>query len=179
MEKKEYDFLFGIILMVLGLAVIWESIRIWIDVGDEFTQSPGLMPAVLGAGLSVAALSLVIESYSAEGKAVFSKLGQGFASLFGNNAAEARNFTTVLLAMGFFTFILMPNMPFWLSSFIFMIYTMVLAGARKPLVIFLIAAGVSIAMVIIFEVIFRVPLPTSPVMDAFFRNFFGTIRNLF
>lgn len=179
MEKKEYDLLFGCFLVLLGTGVILESVAMWRDVGGDFIESPGLMPSVLGVGLVVASLMLVSQSLSGNGREVCCRLRDACMKMFTKYRKETVSFCTVMLALGLFTFVLMPNMPFWLSSFIFMVYTMYLAGARKKIQIVSIAVGVSAALQIIFEVIFRVPLPTNPAMDAFFRGVIATARNLF
>lgn len=179
MEKKEYDLLFGGFLVFLGAGVILESVRMWRDIGGDFIESPGLMPSVLGTGLVVASLVLVFQSLSGNGKEVCCRLRDACAGAFTEHRKKTVNLCAVMLALGLFTFVFMPNMPFWLSSFIFMVYTMYLAGARKKIQIVAIAASVSGALQIIFEVIFRVPLPTNPAMDALFRSVIATVRNLF
>lgn len=179
MEKKEYDLLFGCFLVLLGTGVILESVSMWRDVGGDFIESPGLMPSVLGAGLVVASLTLVVRSLSEGGREVCCRLRDACVDAVTKHRKKTVSFCAVMLALGLFTFVLMPNMPFWLSSFIFMVYTMYLAGARKIILIVSIAAGVSAALQIIFEIIFRVPLPSSPAMDAFFRGVIAAVRNLF
>ncbi len=180
MERKKYDFLSGILLAFLGIAVVWESYRMWLDVGGEFVESPGLMPAVLGGLLIIAALVLASQSFQeAGGRAVFANLKNGFMSLFGKNRRFAKDFSIVLIAVGFFTFILLPNLPFWLSSFIFMVYTMFLAGARKLWLVLVSAAGVSAVIQLIFEKIFRVPLPSSHEADVFLSPFYAFLKSLF
>ena len=180
MEKKEYDFLAGIVLMILGVAIVGESIRMWQDVEGDFNQSPGLMPGMLGGCLIVAALVLTMQSWREAGRgAVFGKLAAGFSSLFGANRKFTKDYAIVMAAVAFFTFVLLPNLPFWLSSFIFMVYTMLLAGAKKLWIVLVASAGVSGAIQLVFEKIFRVPLPTSPEADTFFRGIFSSISNIF
>ena len=172
MEKKGCDFVSGIVLIILGIAVTLESVRIWHDVGGDFIESPGLMPATLAVFLIIASLTMTVRSFVRGGKsAMFGELKESISTVFVEHRKFARDLLVVIGFLAFFTFILLPSLPFWLSSFLFMIGMMKIAGAKKNWIIALASVVTSASLHIIFEVLFRVPLPTAHWFNSMLTNF--------
>lgn len=64
-----------------------------------------------------------------------------------------------VLIMALYTFVLLSFLPFWLSSLIFMIILMLYLKAESPVKILVISGGAVALIVLLFQVLFRVPLP--------------------
>jgi hypothetical protein len=74
-------------------------------------------------------------------------------------AKSDREMLLGILILAGYTFILVPKLPFWLSGLIFLIFIMGVLNATS-LVKAAIIAGVTVgSIVVIFEVMFHVPLP--------------------
>ena len=57
---KDNDWMPGIVWLVLGLAVIWGSLRL--KLGGFVSPGPGLMPFILGIGLTLCSLFVLIQT---------------------------------------------------------------------------------------------------------------------
>ena len=72
MTRKLKDFVFSIILILLGSYVIIEGMNIYHKAAQkpykvtQFTVSPGFMPVLLGIALTITALLLLISSFKGE-----------------------------------------------------------------------------------------------------------------
>jgi putative tricarboxylic transport membrane protein len=58
---KDNDWIPGTVWLVLGLAVLWGSVRL--KLGSLVNPGPGLMPFILGAGLTICSLFVLIQTH--------------------------------------------------------------------------------------------------------------------
>ena len=157
-RRIHLDFITGAVLILLSLYVLGESIRMHGEVGGPFYASPGMLPTVLGTFLLITALLLFKRSI---------KLN----TLLGNireiktwikESSETQSIKEMLIGMAIlavYVFILAPTFPFWISSLIFLVFCMGALNATSMPKILAISALTVGSIVLLFQVIFHVPLP--------------------
>ncbi len=159
MEKQShFDFVTSIGLMILSLVMIVDSYRMAIDVGGPLYASPGMLPMILALLLLLTSAMLLRRSIRSGG---FGKNLAGFLSWFKDfrNSRKAREMMLGALILALYTFIMVPRLPFWMSTSIFMILLMAILKATSITKSMLITALVVGSIYGIFQVIFHVPLP--------------------
>ena len=72
---------------------------------------------------------------------------------------ETQNMLKGIAILAIFTFFLLPRFPFLLASVIFMFVLMKVMDAGSNLKIGVIALTVSVSVYVLFQVIFKIPLP--------------------
>ena len=157
-QRTHFDFVASIVLMLLALAVLFDSYRMGIDAGGPLYASPGMLPMVLAILLLFTSFRLFRRSVRAN----------GFAGNTGEFSAWLRNFVRSTLArellvgslaLALYTFALAPRLPFWASTSIFMIGLMAVLKATSLIRSVLITAVVVGSLYAVFQAIFHVPLP--------------------
>lgn len=157
-EKKYLDFLGGLALMVLSVAIIIASILMHLESGEVLYLSPGLMPLILGVALLFCSIVYFAQSLKDGG---FSVRLQETKEWFHRTVSDKTTHSMAIgvLIMALYTFVLLSFLPFWLSSLIFMIILMLYLKAESPVKILVISGGAVALIVLLFQVLFRVPLP--------------------
>ena len=169
MDKKTKDSVFAVILIVLGVYVVWEGLAMVSRASEppyrieQFRNSPGMLPVVLGAGLIFFSLLLLAGALRGETHPVSSlrtHLKTG-SIRFGRALGEidVRSMTVSVVIMAIYTFFVLGNVPFWLGALAFLAGLMLFLRAGKLWVI-LTASAVSVALIIIlFQNFFKTVLP--------------------
>jgi putative tricarboxylic transport membrane protein len=159
------DLVTSIVLLALGLATMVESWRMprFEDVGADVWSSPGVVPGLLGAALSLMALILLLRSVAALRRPAGGPGGDGAGEGGWGRAALAVGLCLVY-AVG-----LVGRVPFWLATFLFAFafvtaFDLLAAGPRPPvarivLVAALVAAATAVAVPAVFQSVFLVRLP--------------------
>ena len=167
MTKKLKDFVFSIILILLGVYVIVEGINIYHKADQkpykvtQFTVSPGFMPVLLGIALTVTALLLLISSFKGE------KFGEALANrkteliTWSKTAfnADVLNMTIGCVLMFIYTFFLVQWLPFWLASIIFLIAMFLFLRIGKVWKAVVLAVLVVALIVLLFKYGFGAAMP--------------------
>ena len=157
-EKKYLDFLGGLVLLMLSVIIIIASVLMHIKSGEAFYLSPGLMPMILGIALLFCSLFYFAESLKDGGfSARICETREWFHAVVSDKTTHSMAVGVIIMAV--YTFLLMSFLPFWLSSLIFMIILMGYLKAESPVKILLISGGAVALIVLLFQVLFRVPLP--------------------
>jgi putative tricarboxylic transport membrane protein len=159
------DLLAAIVLVLLGLAVVylsWTMNRLEARHIHPATI-PGLVPLILGAGLTLCGSLLAIRSIRLGQPGAWAGLWQTLIS------PQAVRASTVLAMALVYTLVLVGRMPFWLASAIFifafiLVFETVLAETRQPIVRTLFWAAFvaivgSLFVYVVFQRIFLVRLP--------------------
>lgn len=157
-ERKRFDFLSSIIMFALSVYVIIAGIGIYHKAGKLFYISPALVPTMLGAVLCLLSVVLFLGSLRDGGiSARVTEIKSYFSGIF-QNKNTMRMLTGVLL-MALYTFVLLDLLPFWLSTFLFVLLLMFFLDAGSLTKILAITVLCSALIVLLFQVCFRVPLP--------------------
>lgn len=153
-----FDFITSVVLILLSLAVMFESIRMAADVGGFLYASPGMMPMVLAILLLFTGVLLLKRSVRDRGAGQhcvdFAQWVHTFCK-----SKPAQEMLTGGLALALYTFVLLPRLPFVVSTAIFLMFVMGMLNATSLVKNALITAGVVGGIYAVFQLIFHVPLP--------------------
>ncbi|QIK73414.1 tripartite tricarboxylate transporter TctB family protein [Propioniciclava coleopterorum] len=157
-RNRRLNFLSSIVLIALSVAITVGSIYILTASRASFIASPGLMPLMLGLALLGMSLALFVQSLRDGG--VPARVAESRAWFAEIAAAPGARTTVIGLAiMALYAFVLMPFLPFWAASLIFMIGMLAFLRAARWWVILILSVGVVGLVYLIFQILFRVPLP--------------------
>lgn len=155
---RPLDFVTSIILFLISIFIVWESMHINQEVGGPIYSSPGLMPLFLGFMMLLCSVLLFIRSVKKVGiSGNLRDFKDWFAATM--KTGDTTNILMGIGALAVFTFILLPRLPFLLSSFIFLVLLMKILKAGSYLKITIISIIVSVSVFTLFQIIFKVPLP--------------------
>lgn len=158
-DMKHLDFITSIVVMALAVYVAHQSNQFFIrSPREHFYASPGFMPAIIATALFLLGLSLFIQSLKDSSiKKNFIRLVE--ATPNGLKSARFKNTVIGLAIFALYIFVLLRFLPFWLASIIVLFSCFMYLKAAKPLksaIIAILSAG---AIVLIFQELFRVPMP--------------------
>ena len=164
MEKKCKDFVFSVVLTVLGIYVTVEGYRIYAYAAkppyriEQLSISPGFLPIILGVLLFVLSLVMMVKSLQDGGiRTRFAELKSWAGPTFRNKNVHSMAIGIVIMAV--YTYLLMGFLPFWASTFIFLAGLMFYLRAGKWWKIIAVSAGSIILVILLFEVCFNAALP--------------------
>ncbi|MBE6906472.1 MAG: tripartite tricarboxylate transporter TctB family protein [Ruminococcaceae bacterium] len=157
-ERRRFDFLSSIIMFALSVYVILAGIGIYHKAGKLFYVSPALVPTMLGFMLCLLSVILFLSSIKDGGISVRIAEVKNYFSGILKDKNTMRMLIGVLL-MALYTFVLLDLLPFWLSTFLFMLLLMFFLDAGSLTKILVITVLCSALIVLLFQVCFRVPLP--------------------
>lgn len=157
-EKKHLDFISAVALIIFSAAIILSSIQMYNKAGEIMYLSPALMPLILGIALLFCSVIYLAESLKDGGvRTRWNEFTAWFKPVLKDDTVHGMVIGVVIMAV--YTFVLMSFLPFWISSIIFIIALMLYLKAASPARIALIAVGAVGLIVLLFQVLFRVPLP--------------------
>ncbi|MDR3259501.1 MAG: tripartite tricarboxylate transporter TctB family protein [Fusobacteriaceae bacterium] len=157
-ENKHLDLLASIVLIAVSLFILISGYGIHTDSKEHISVSPGLLPLILGFALLLCSIIQAFRCMKDIG------LYKGISQIIDWARARAKEENTKrmligTIILGIYTFILLSFLPFWLASIIFMIILMLYLKAASLLKIVIISGTSVGAIVILFQILFRVPLP--------------------
>lgn len=157
-EKKHLDFISSVVLILFSFAVILGSISMYQKAGEVLYLSPALMPLILGIallGCSVVSFCGSIKEYGVSGR--IREAVCWFSGIVKEETTKGMLRGTLIMFA--YVFVLLKFLPFWISSILFICILMFTMKAEKPVKIGLLAVGSVGLIVLLFQVLFRVPLP--------------------
>lgn len=156
--RKLFDFMASVVLIALGVFVVVSGYAITEDSGAVFYDAPGFLPIILGFALSGCSAILLLSSLRDGGLgARLSELGTWSGKKL--RSKDTATSSVGILLMFVYSFLLFKLIPFWISSFIFLVGVMAYLKATKLIKGILISACTVAAIVLFFQVGFRVQLP--------------------
>ena len=167
MAKKLKDFVFSIILILLGSYVIIEGMNIYHKAAEkpykitQFSVSPGFLPVLLGIALVITSFILLVQSFKGE---TFSEALSNRKSEFTEWTKTAFNSNVLNMAIGcimmfIYTFFLMEWLPFWAASVIFLLAMFVFLRIGKVWKSVVLSVLVVALIVLLFKYGFGAALP--------------------
>ncbi|ABX40984.1 tripartite tricarboxylate transporter TctB family protein [Lachnoclostridium phytofermentans] len=155
---KQFDFLTSIILMAASIYVIVSGFGIYKKAGEPMYVSPGLLPIILGFAMILCCIFLMISSLKGSSiKSRINELKEWFSANYKEHTIISMIVGTII--MGIYTFVLLSIFPFWLASIIFIAFLMIYLNAASLVKILLTSIGAVGGIILIFQIIFRIPLP--------------------
>ena len=174
MDRKHVDFLSALIFMGLSVYVIFEGRRYYQAIQARgaivFHESPGFLPVIIGTAMLVCSILLLVRSIKG------GALGENLQKIK-TAAVDLVKMPTIHKAiigcswMGLYIFVLLRAWGFVTASVIFLVIFMAflqfekLRSSTKKGIFILFAKYTSISVIsvgftyVMFQVIFRVPLP--------------------
>ena len=157
-NMEHLDFITSIVLMLVCIGVIVTAHGYYVKSGKAFYASPGFMPIIIAGSLFLLSLSLMRQSLKADSvKGLFSRLCKAVPG--GLKSLRFKNSVIGLLIFAAYIFILMRFLPFWLASLIFVFVCYIHLKAAKPIksaIISVLSVG---GIVLLFQIVFHVPMP--------------------
>ncbi len=160
-EKKpgmpRADFIMGIILMLFGVVVVHQSLRLPTFEKDwgGFYAAPGFVPLILGVVIFGLSLILFIRALRAGGHRVIPS--QEKLREFVKSPAVHRWCLAMIYSWGFF--FILGHVYFFVAAFLVLFAYLATFSKQKLWISAVIAVGASGAIYLIFSKIFLVPLP--------------------
>lgn len=152
------NFISSTLLAVLSVAILVGSVNIHSNAGEPLHTSPALLPGILGGVLLLC--SLLLFRQSARGAGVRTRLSQATSWLAElTRHPDTRTSLIGLLLMAVYTFVLIGALQFWAASLIFAIAMLVFLKALPWYWVLVISGATVGAIVVLFSVVFNVPLP--------------------
>ncbi|MGC5615986.1 tripartite tricarboxylate transporter TctB family protein [Georgenia sp. Z1491] len=146
------------LLTVLSLAILAGSVGIHNRTAEPLHSSPALMPALLGGALLVASLLLLRQSVRGAGVRARSREAVSWLAGVARHP-DTRTTVVGLLLMAIYTFVLVHVLQFWAASLIFAIAMLAFLRAVRWYWVLVISAATVGAIVVLFTVVFNIPLP--------------------
>ena len=169
MDKKTKDFWFSCFLALFSLFAVISGYQIVHEASlppyniDSFVLSPGLLPVVLGYVLLFCSVILWIQSVRSElsiGESVRNHIHETKKWLESLKGNENVVYTLGgLLIVAFYTFVLLANFSFVVSSLIFLIALMLFLRSTNLWKIVIISVVTIALLVLLFQVCFNTVLP--------------------
>ena len=158
-DMKHLDFVTSLVILGVSIFVLHYSQGLFQrSPREEFYATPGFMPTIIAVALFLLGLKLLSQSLSKTSlKEIFGRLAE--ATPRGLKSARFRNTVIGLLIFGVYIFVLLRNLPFWLSSILVLLGCFMYLKAAKPLKSAIIAIASAVGIVLLFQEVFRVPLP--------------------
>lgn len=157
-EKKYIDFMGAAALLVFAVAVILGSVRLYFAAGEPMYLSPGLLPLILGVALLFTGILYLADSLKKGGLGARRReIREWFKQTAGDS--QVHRMMAGVLIMAIYIYLLLSFLPFWLASLIFMAGLMLYLKSASLVYILVISAAAVAFIVILFQVLFRVPLP--------------------
>ena len=160
--KEHLDFLTSIVLFAICIAAIILSVGYWKASKAAFYASPGFMPIIVSSGLAL--LSAIQFFNSLKGSSVSERWTQvAYAIPAGLRSPKVWRAAGGLAIFAIYIFVLLGRLPFWLASFLALFVSLLYLNWKKEVTAILklaVIAALSIAgVVVLFQVIFSVPMP--------------------
>lgn len=155
---RQLDFLSAICLFLIAGYIMWESWIIHINVGGPLYSSPGFLTLFLGSMLMLTSVLLFTRTLKNVGIAENIQAVKSWFGLFVRRT-DTQNMLKGIAILAIFTFFLLPRFPFLLASMIFMFALMKIMDAGSTIKIALVSSTVSVCVFVLFQVIFKIPLP--------------------
>lgn len=152
------NFIGSLVLTLFSIAVLWGSVNIYLRAEEPVHSSPGLMPGMLGVALLLCSLLLFRQSVKDDG--VRTRLAEAKDWIVDlARHTDTRNTVIGIALMAVYTFVLVHVLQFWVASLIFTVAMLGFLRATKWYLVLLISGLTVGGIVLLFSVVFNVPLP--------------------
>jgi hypothetical protein len=145
-EMRIADLIGGVIVLLLGLAVIYFSSQL--EYYSEFGPGPGFLPLWVGICITICAVALIVNLLRKHGKA---------GAFFKPKTKEGLKILLLIIA----TFLLLPVFGFSIGFGLFAGVTMRVMGKHRWVGCTLTAIGIALGIRFVFAQWLSIPLPTG------------------
>lgn len=164
MDNKQKDFIISLALMALGVYATVGGVKIYLKAAKPpynitaLSISPGLLPIILGALLTILSILLFIKSLKD------SSLGSRLSTLALWFKGVTKNHDILMMSggmaiMAIYAFFIVGLLPYWAGSALFLIALMFFLRAARPHKIVAVSLIAVALVILLFQVGFNVSLP--------------------
>ena len=157
-DIKHLDFITSLVLMGISIYTVITSYGYYVRSRKEFYISPGFMPVIIAAALFLLAITLMRQSLNESSiKECLGRLREAIPR--GLKSLRFRNTVIGLAIFAVYIYVLIRLLPFWLASLILLFACFMYlkaAGIDKSAIISILSVA---GIVLLFQIIFRVPMP--------------------
>ena len=157
-DMKHLDFITSLVVMGVAIYTAVTAYGYYVKARTQFYASPGFMPTIIAGALFLLALYLMVQSLN---KSSVKELVSRICEALPRGLKSAR-FKNTIIGLAFFAvyiYVLLRFLPFWLASIILLFACFVYLKAAKLVKSAVIAILSAVGIVLLFQVIFRVPMP--------------------
>lgn len=159
------EFLAGVVCWAVSIYVMCCSITFWKeDYVEEFYYSSGLMPMIIGIAMFIISLCYIIRTLKEHPfKECLTDI-KNFAVDF-VKSDYVHKALIGLVIMGVYIYLFLGKLPFWIGTFVALSALLIFMNWEKPMTFkkvlkfLIISACATGAIILVFKVLFRVPLP--------------------
>lgn len=152
------NFISSLILTALSIVILVGSFNIYARSSEPLHSSPGLMPGMLGIALLLCSVLLFRQSIVDDGLRKRSAEAKAWLVALVKHP-DTRSTVVGLALMAIYTFVLIHVFQFWVASLIFAIAMLAFLRSTKWYWILVISGATVGGIVLLFDVVFNVPLP--------------------
>jgi hypothetical protein len=157
-DMKHLDFITSLVIMALSVFVVISAHGFYVKSRKAFYASPGFMPAIIAGALFLLALYLMVQSLNKSSvKECCIRLVEALPR--GLKSVRFKNTIIGLALFAVYVYILLRFLPFWLASTILLFACFVYLKAAKLVKSAVIAVLSAAGIVLLFQIVFRVPMP--------------------
>jgi len=157
-DIQRKDFIVSAVATLSAFALVLGSLNIYARANEPMYKSPALLPLLVSVALLGVSLILLVKSFRSGGLvARVKETGEWLSILI--RAPFARNTLAGLIVMAIYVFLLLPRLPFWVSSIAFLIAIFALLRAGKWWAMVTLSGGLVGAIYLLFSIVLRAPLP--------------------
>ena len=157
------DLIAGVVIFAVSIYVMIKSITFWKeDFVDVFYYSAGLMPMMIGACLFIFSALYLRRTLKEHSLKECLKDIKNFSIEFVKNK-NVHKALVGLVIFWIYIFLMLGKMPFWIATFVtlsaLLIFINWQRSWKKILLLLLISAVATFMIILIFQIIFKVPMP--------------------
>ena len=158
MVSKKFDFVSSLVLILTSFYIVYGSVDIYQQAKEPLYLSPALVPLILGILLLLCSLVLLAESLKGSSSSQrWAEFRQWWGVVKKEEATKSMFIGTIII--GLYTYVLLPLLPFVVSTGIFLVVLMAYlkVGSWKKISIL---TFLTVAIIFgLFQGLFHVPLP--------------------
>ena len=157
-DMKHLDFITALVIMGISIYTTVTAYGYYIISRKEFYASPGFLPAIIAGALFLLAVNLMFQSLNKSSvRECFYRIRVAIPK--GIKSIRFRNTVIGLAFFAVYIFVLLRFLPFWLASIVLLFGCFTYLKAAKLVKSAVIAILSAVGIVLLFQVVFRVPMP--------------------
>jgi len=157
-DLKHLDFITSLVIMGVSIYTAVSAYGLYIKSRSAFYASPGFLPTIIAGALFLLAVNLLLQSLNKSSvKELLHRIREAMPR--GLKSVRVKNTVIGLAFFAMYIFVLLRFLPFWLASILLLFGCFIYLKAAKPVKSAVIAVLSAVGIVLLFQVIFRVPMP--------------------
>ena len=155
MSQHDRDFITACLVIILALMIFWMSLTL--PMRGELIESPAIFPGLMSVVLFILGIVFAIRSLNRGGRIKIARLCRSATPLL--TSEKNRPFLLGILFPGFYVFLAIPFLGFYVASALFMTVMFYAYVKKWRRCVFLpVSIGVTVGLYLIFNKLFMVQI---------------------